>query len=318
VPFIVMEYVPGPNLKAIARERAPLPEAGALDIGAQIAAALDAAHGHRLVHRNVKPENVLLPDNGVLKVTDFGLARALGDAQMTVTRTVLGTAHYTSPEQTLGRPVDGRSDLYSLGVMLYELLTGRLPFVAESVVAVAWQHVHDAPTPPRQLRPDLSPAAEAVVLTALGKDPAQRFQTASEMAAALQQARSRPMTYLRTAAPPWAAPMGGDNGAGRRAPQSTATGDSAGAAEVGTGVSAHASAGAAPAAVAPSPPSPPSPVGRPAAPPAPHIARSGRSARVQTQSPAASLPRLGALLAVVLTSLAAGTWLLLRAAGIVP
>src|SRR4051794_24635853 len=97
VPFIVIEYVPGPTLKAIARERAPLPEADALDIGAQIAAALDAAHRRGLVHRNVKPENVLLPANGVAKVTDFGLARAIGAAQLTATRTVLGTAHYTSP-----------------------------------------------------------------------------------------------------------------------------------------------------------------------------------------------------------------------------
>jgi len=183
--FIVMEYVPGPNLKEIIRAHGPLPEGDALTIGAQVAAALGVAHAHHLIHRDIKPHNILRSPEGSAKVTDFGIARAAGASQLTATQTVMGTAHYLSPEQALHQPLDGRSDLYSLGVVLYEALTGRVPFDGDSLVAVAMSQVHDSPPPMRQIKPDISPRAEAVVMRALAKDPAARYQSAAEMGAAL-------------------------------------------------------------------------------------------------------------------------------------
>ena len=187
--FIVMEYVPGPNLKEAIRERGALPEAEALTISAQVAAALGAAHSRGLIHRDIKPHNVLLHPNGAAKVTDFGIARAAGASQLTSTQTVMGTAHYLSPEQALHQPLDGRSDLYSLGIVLYEALTGQVPFNGDSLVAVAMKQVHEAPPPIRTIRPEIAPATEAVVMKALAKDPAQRYQSAAEMRAALLRAR---------------------------------------------------------------------------------------------------------------------------------
>jgi hypothetical protein len=187
--FIVMEYVPGPNLKEAIRERGALPEAEALTIGAQVAAALGAAHSRGLIHRDIKPHNVLLHPDGAAKVTDFGIARAAGASQLTSTQTVMGTAHYLSPEQALHQPLDGRSDLYSLGIVLYEALTGQVPFSGDSLVAVAMMQVHEPPPPLRTIRPEIAPATEAVVMKALAKDPAQRYQSAAEMRAALLRAR---------------------------------------------------------------------------------------------------------------------------------
>ncbi|MGI8854245.1 MAG: protein kinase domain-containing protein [Thermomicrobiales bacterium] len=198
--FIVMEYVPGPNLKEAIRERGALPEAEALGIGAQVAAALEAAHSSRLIHRDIKPHNVLLHPEGVAKVTDFGIARAAGASQLTSTQMVMGTAHYLSPEQALHRPLDGRSDLYSLGIVLYEALTGQVPFNGDSLVAVAMMQVHETPQPIRALRPEIAPETEAVVMKALAKDPAQRYQSAAEMRAALLRARDglRPPAIAET------------------------------------------------------------------------------------------------------------------------
>ncbi|MCA1669632.1 MAG: protein kinase, partial [Thermomicrobia bacterium] len=190
--YIVMEYVPGPNLKETIRARGPLPEGEALGIGAQVAAALGAAHAHHLIHRDIKPHNVLLSPEGDAKVTDFGIARAAGASQLTATQTVMGTAHYLSPEQALHRPLDGRSDLYSLGIVLYEALTGQLPFEGESLVAVAMRQVHDPPPPMRQFAPEITPRTEAVVMRALAKDPADRYQSAGEMQAALIAAAHMP------------------------------------------------------------------------------------------------------------------------------
>ncbi|MGI8687229.1 MAG: protein kinase domain-containing protein [Thermomicrobiales bacterium] len=190
--FIVMEYVPGPNLKEIIRAHGPLPEGEALTIGAQVAAALGVAHAHHLIHRDIKPHNILRGPEGSAKVTDFGIARAAGASQLTATQTVMGTAHYLSPEQALHQPLDGRSDLYSLGVVLYEALTGRVPFDGDSLVAVAMSQVHDSPPPMRQIKPDISPRTEAVVMRALAKDPAARYQSAAEMGAALLAASGVP------------------------------------------------------------------------------------------------------------------------------
>jgi hypothetical protein len=186
--YIVMEYVPGPNLKEAIRQRGALPEAEALGIGAQVAAALEAAHHRRLIHRDVKSHNVLLHPTGTAKVTDFGIARAAGASQLTATNTVMGTAHYLSPEQALHQQVDGRSDVYSLGIVLYEALSGQLPFAGDSLVSVAMQQVHEQPAPLRTLCPDLSPQTETVVMKALAKNPAERYQSAGEMRAALLRA----------------------------------------------------------------------------------------------------------------------------------
>lgn len=187
--FMVMEYVPGPNLKEVVRARGPLPEDEALSIAAQIASALEVAHEHGLVHRDVKPHNVLIAPNGRAKVADFGIAHDAGLTELTRTNIVPGTAHYLSPEQAQRAVLDGRSDIYSLGVVLYEMLTGHVPFEGRSLVDVALQHVHDKPVPPRKVRPELSRATEAVVLKALEKDPKKRFQTAEAMRQALERAR---------------------------------------------------------------------------------------------------------------------------------
>ena len=183
-----MEYVPGPNLKEELRRRGALPEPEALRIGEQVAGALAAAHARGMVHRDVKPHNILLLRQGedvLAKVTDFGIARTRGVAGLTTGSAVLGSAHYLSPEQAQSRPLDGRSDLYSLGVVLYEALTGEVPFKGDVPVAVAWQHVHRQPAPLRGLSPQVSPATEAVVLTAMAKSPEARYPSAEAMALAL-------------------------------------------------------------------------------------------------------------------------------------
>ncbi len=188
--YIVMEYVDGPNLKQVVRERGPLPEAEALEIAAQVAAALDAAHARGIVHRDITPHNILVADDGRVKVTDFGIAHAAGATHLTTAHTVLGTAHYLSPEQVLHRPVDGRADLYSLGAVLSELLTGRPLFSGDSLASVALQHAYVEPPSPRVHRPDLSAATEAVVRRMLAKDPDARYPTASELRDALIAARA--------------------------------------------------------------------------------------------------------------------------------
>jgi hypothetical protein len=197
--FIAMEYVPGSTLKEVIARRGARPEEEARAITADVAAALAVAHAHGVVHRDVKPHNVLLDVEGGAKVTDFGIARAIGVPQLTDKGTILGSAHYASPEQIQRRPVDGRSDLYSLGVVLYEALAGRPPFTGENPVAVAWQHVHEAPPPIATCSPGVSPCissgVERILLKALAKDPAERFQTAAELRAALLDSDASPDPY---------------------------------------------------------------------------------------------------------------------------
>jgi serine/threonine-protein kinase len=190
--YIAMEYVEGPTLKEIVRERGALAPELAADVVVQVLRAARFAHKHGIVHRDIKPHNVILDEEGRTKVTDFGIARA-GASEMTETGAVMGTAHYLSPEQAQGRPVDARSDLYSIGVMLYELLTGRVPFDAESPVSIAVRHVSEPPLPPSQVNPNVPPALEAVTLRALAKAPEDRYQDADEFIAALQGARDAPM-----------------------------------------------------------------------------------------------------------------------------
>jgi beta-lactam-binding protein with PASTA domain len=190
-PYIAMELVDGRTLKDLVRERGPLPPGMAVDLTIQVLRALAYAHRRGIVHRDVKPQNVILDDEGQAKVADFGIARA-GASEMTQTGAIVGTVQYLSPEQAQGHPVDARSDLYSVGVMLYELLTGQVPFDAESPVSIALKQVSEPPVPLSQLEPAIPAALEAVVLRALEKDPAQRFQTAEEFIAALEASRRAP------------------------------------------------------------------------------------------------------------------------------
>ena len=190
VPFIVMELVEGITLKELLHSGNKLVPERALEITSGVLAALDYSHRHGIIHRDIKPGNVMLTTTGAVKVMDFGIARAVADAGQTgtSTSTVLGTAAYLSPEQAQGRTVDARSDLYSAGVVLYELLTRRAPFVADSPVAVAFAHVNEPPTAPSVIDPTLPPQLDAIVMRAMAKDPAQRYQTAVEFRADVERA----------------------------------------------------------------------------------------------------------------------------------
>jgi beta-lactam-binding protein with PASTA domain/predicted Ser/Thr protein kinase len=186
--YIAMEYVAGRSLKTIVREQGPLDPATAIDIVIQILRAARSAHRRGVIHRDLKPHNVILDEEGRARVTDFGIARA-GASDMTLTGSIMGTAQYLSPEQAQGLSVTAAADLYSIGVILYELLTGSVPFEGETAVAIAFKQVSAAPLPPSELNPTLPPSLDAVVLRALAKDPAQRYADADELTAALQHER---------------------------------------------------------------------------------------------------------------------------------
>jgi eukaryotic-like serine/threonine-protein kinase len=217
VPYIVMEFVDGRTLRDLLRDdRRLLPERAA-EITDGVLRALDYSHRNGIVHRDIKPGNVMLTRSGDVKVMDFGIARAVSDSQMTMTQTaqVIGTAQYLSPEQARGERVDARSDLYSTGCLLYELLTGRPPFTGDSPVAIAYQHVKEDPVPPSQVDREVPGWADAIVLKAMQKDPGDRYQSAGEMRNDIQRALS---------GAPVAAPMLADGyGAGTRRMGSTAT-----------------------------------------------------------------------------------------------
>jgi serine/threonine-protein kinase len=185
--FIVFEYVGGENLKLLIEQRKPLPVATALELAVQIARGLSFAHRSGLVHRDVKPQNVLLNGDGQAKVTDFGIARSL-DVQhgMTQTGTVLGTSDYIAPEQAQGKQVDEQTDVYSLGVVLYELLTGEVPFPGENFVAVAMQHINDPVPSVRDKRPDVPLRVDAAAQRAMAKDPRDRFPTMADFGRELE------------------------------------------------------------------------------------------------------------------------------------
>jgi eukaryotic-like serine/threonine-protein kinase len=185
--YIAMEHLPGRTLKEIVSTEAPLAQERVVDLGTQILQAAGFAHRHGVIHRDFKPHNVIVDDQGGAKVTDFGIARA-GASEMTETGSIMGTAQYLSPEQAQGHAVTAASDLYSIGVMLYEMIAGRLPFEGDSAVAVALKHLSEPPPPLSQFRPDVNPALESVVMAALAKDPAHRWQSADDFAEALQAA----------------------------------------------------------------------------------------------------------------------------------
>lgn len=185
--YIAMEYLPGGTLKERILRRGSLPPRTAAAVALQIAEALQVAHKHGVVHRDVKPHNILVTASGDVKVADFGIARAASSTTMTRTGSILGTAHYISPEQAMGEPVTPQSDLYSLGVVLYEMLTGQLPFDAETPIGIAMQHVNGHLRPPKEINPDIPEGINAVTVRLLAKDPAERYADTAELIDDLEQ-----------------------------------------------------------------------------------------------------------------------------------
>jgi eukaryotic-like serine/threonine-protein kinase len=215
VPYIVMEYVDGRTLRDVLKAERHIMPTRALEITAEILKALDYSHRNGIIHRDIKPANVMLTRSGEVKVMDFGIARSVAQASAAVTQTaaVIGTAQYLSPEQARGEQVDPRSDVYSTGCLLYELLTGAPPFTGDSAVAVAYQHVREDPIPPSRLNADISPAIDAIVLKAMAKNPANRYQSAAEMREDIERAlngvpvRATPLLHDQTVS---IAPVVGD------------------------------------------------------------------------------------------------------------
>jgi beta-lactam-binding protein with PASTA domain/predicted Ser/Thr protein kinase len=189
-PYIVMEYVEGETLRDVLRREGPLPPERAMSLSADICGALDFSHRNGIVHRDVKPGNVMITPQGTVKVMDFGIARAVSDsaATMTSTAAVIGTAQYLSPEQARGESVDARSDVYSMGCLLYELVAGEPPFTGDSPVSVAYQHVREDPRVPSTINPGIPAELDAILLKAMSKNPANRYQSAADMRSDLLRA----------------------------------------------------------------------------------------------------------------------------------
>jgi eukaryotic-like serine/threonine-protein kinase len=191
LPYIVMEFVDGQTLREIVKTQGPMTQRQVIEVMADVCAALDFSHRHNIIHRDVKPANIMINTAGAVKVMDFGIARALGEGQnVTQTAAVIGTAQYLSPEQARGEAVDARSDVYAAGCVLFELLTGEPPFTGDTPVAVAYQHVREEPRRPSELNPSIPSALDAVVLKALSKNPLNRYQSAAEMRSDLVRVRN--------------------------------------------------------------------------------------------------------------------------------
>lgn len=197
VLYIVMEYVEGLTLRDFVRARGAMTQRRAVAVAADVCEALEFSHRHGIIHRDVKSANILISDTGAVKVVDFGIARVLADSDNSVTRTgaIMGTAHYLSPEQARGGEVDARSDVYSLGCVLYEIATGETPFAGDSPVAIAYQHVREDPGVPSSRNGQLTPGFDAVVLKAMAKDPDERYQSAAEMRVDLIRLQSGETPY---------------------------------------------------------------------------------------------------------------------------
>ena len=185
IQYIVMEYVEGETLKDLIVREKILENHDIIDYSTQIAQALKSAHASGIVHRDIKPQNILIDKYGLCKVTDFGIARVSSNATITYTSSILGTVHYISPEQAKGKIVDLKSDLYSLGAVMYEMATGRVPFDADNSVGIAVMHIQDDPIPPREINPNLSKHLNYIIMRLLKKDPTERFQDAEELIEAL-------------------------------------------------------------------------------------------------------------------------------------
>src|SRR5918911_43412 len=185
--YIAMEYLDGRSIKELILSRGPAPARVAIDYARQILAALRFAHRNGIVHRDIKPHNALVDSEGRVKVTDFGIARAGAASQMTEAGSIVGTAQYLSPEQARGTAVDQRSDIYSLGIVLYELLTGTVPFTGDTPVEIAMKHISETPVPPSERRPQVPRDLDLVVMRALAKDPIDRYQSAEAMDSDLER-----------------------------------------------------------------------------------------------------------------------------------
>jgi serine/threonine protein kinase len=185
VYYIVMEYVEGKTLKQVIAEQAPLTVAKAVDIGVMICDGIQQAHEKGIIHRDIKPHNILITNNGIVKVADFGIAQAISKKTITFGGNIVGSVHYISPEQAKGEPVTPATDIYSLGCVLYEMLTGKIPFDAESPVTVALKHIHDDPISPRQINERIPPALEGIIFQCMDKIPARRFASAEQLRNAL-------------------------------------------------------------------------------------------------------------------------------------
>ena len=200
--YLVMEYVEGHDLKDVILSGGPLLPERAVEITLNICAALEAAHAQGIIHRDIKPQNIFITSDNQVKVMDFGIARSAGGTAMTQTGTIMGTAQYISPEQAQGQTADQRSDLYSLGVVLYEMLTGKPPFDGDTPVSIAYKHVREDPLPPSMVNPDVSPELEAVVMKALSKNPENRYQNVVEMQADLERGLEGFPVYATPVLPP--------------------------------------------------------------------------------------------------------------------
>ena len=185
-PYIAMEVIEGRSLKELIVAKGPLPIAVAVDYAKQILAALRFAHRHGIIHRDIKPHNILLGGDNRVFVTDFGIART-GPSEMTEVGSIMGTAQYLSPEQARGAPVTAASDLYSAGVVLYEMLTGKTPFTGDTPIEIAMKHLNEVPHPPSELREDIPPELDLIVLRALAKDPHERYEAAEQFSADLDR-----------------------------------------------------------------------------------------------------------------------------------
>jgi serine/threonine-protein kinase len=227
LPYIVMEFVNGRTLKEVLAAEGRLMPRRALEITAEIAAALDFSHRHGIIHRDIKPGNVMLTQTGQVKVMDFGIARALasGASTMTQTSAVIGTAQYLSPEQARGESVDARSDVYATGCVLYELICGQPPFVGDSPVSVAYQHVREDPRAPSLLNRDVPPSIDAIVLKSLAKNPQNRYQSAGEMRADLLRAAAGRPVYAEPVMPGGGGQIHRQGGPGGGRPVAARVGD---------------------------------------------------------------------------------------------
>lgn len=196
INYIVMEYVKGKTLKEFIKQFGKLNYESAITIGIQIAKALECAHKNGIIHRDVKPQNILITEEGVIKVTDFGIAKSSSSATLTNTTTIMGSAHYFSPEQAKGSIVDNRADLYSLGVVLYEMVTGKLPFEADSPVTIALKHIQDEVVPPKSINSKIPENLSKLIMKCMEKDPALRYQSAREIITDLQKIKEDPNVVI--------------------------------------------------------------------------------------------------------------------------
>ena len=193
--YIVMEFVRGSDLKTAIQQRGAINQRKAAEIGSQVCQALTVAHNQDIIHRDIKPQNIMVQPDGNVKVMDFGIARAKNSVN-DKSSAVLGTAHYISPEQARGSHIDARSDLYSAGVVLYEMITGRLPFEGDTPVSVAIQHINSIPLSPREIDPSIPEALEAITMRAMAPNPDNRYPSADAMLADLEEFRKNPNINL--------------------------------------------------------------------------------------------------------------------------